>query len=91
MKRQTLITAVCAMLIIATPALTSCKRSAKKAAEEPAAQEMEVEEDLDAQYAKELLAKGTAAPDFTLQTPDGKSVSIKDFLGKYVVLDFWAS
>lgn len=88
MKRQHLITAVCALLIIATPVLTSCKRSAKKTAEEPVAEETE---DLDAQYAKNLLPEGTAAPEFTLMTPDGKEVSLKDFQGKYIVLDFWAS
>ena len=90
MKRQTIITAVCALLIAATPVLSSCKRAPKKTVEEPAA-EQTVEEDLDAQYAKNLLPKGTAAPDFTLKTPDGKDVSLKDFQGKYVVLDFWAS
>ncbi len=90
MKRQTIITAVCALLIVATPVLSSCKRTPKKAAEEPAV-EQAAEEDLDAQYAKDLLAKGTAAPNFTLKTPDGKDVSLKDFQGKYVVLDFWAS
>lgn len=38
------------------------------------------------------LASGTAdAPDFTLKNLDGKDVSLKDFRGKYVVLDFWGS
>lgn len=91
MNRRHLITAVCALLIIATPALTSCKRNAKKAAEEPVAEETAVEEDLDTQYAKDLLPKGTAAPEFILKTPEDKEVSLKDFQGKYVVLDFWAS
>lgn len=47
--------------------------------------------DPDLQYATTLLAPGTPAPDFTLNDVDGKPVSIKDFLGKKVVLVFWAS
>ncbi|HNA42394.1 MAG TPA: TlpA disulfide reductase family protein, partial [Saprospiraceae bacterium] len=34
---------------------------------------------------------GLPAPDFTLETPDGKKVSLKDFKGKVVLIDFWAS
>ena len=30
-------------------------------------------------------------PDFTLATPDGKKLSLKDFRGKVVLLNFWAS
>lgn len=47
--------------------------------------------DDDAKYATDLLAPGTAAPDFNLQTPDGKKLSLSSLRGKYVVLDFWAS
>lgn len=36
-------------------------------------------------------AVGSVAPDFTLKTPDGKDVSLSDYKGKYVLLDFWAS
>lgn len=31
------------------------------------------------------------APDLTMQTPDGKNLSISSFKGKYVLVDFWAS
>ncbi len=34
---------------------------------------------------------GMQAPDFTQNTPDGKPVSLKDYRGKYVLVDFWAS
>ncbi len=30
-------------------------------------------------------------PDFNLATPDGKKLSLKDFRGKIVLLNFWAS
>jgi peroxiredoxin len=30
-------------------------------------------------------------PDFSLTTPDGKKISLKDFRGKIVLLNFWAS
>lgn len=49
------------------------------------------QEDLDAKYATELPKVGTVAPAFTLPTLDEKTVSLSDFKGKYVVLDFWAS
>ncbi len=49
------------------------------------------QEDPDLQYATELLKPGTPAPDLTLNDIDGKSVSLKDFIGKKVVLIFWAS
>ena len=49
------------------------------------------EADLDLQYATELLTKGTQAPDFTLNDINGKPVSLSDFVGRKVVLQFWAS
>ena len=48
-------------------------------------------EDLDAKYATNLVKAGTTAPDFTLKTPDGQSLSLSQFKGKTIVLDFWAS
>ncbi|HUV55809.1 MAG TPA: redoxin domain-containing protein [Dehalococcoidales bacterium] len=34
---------------------------------------------------------GGVAPNFTLDTPDGQNVSLKDFKGKSVLINFWAS
>ncbi|MCI6671706.1 MAG: redoxin domain-containing protein [Prevotella sp.] len=48
-------------------------------------------QELDAQYAKKLLKPGVTAPNFTLQTADGKNIQLSDYRGSYVVLDFWAS
>lgn len=46
---------------------------------------------------KELLTKlssieiGSVAPDFSGPNPEGKTVSLKESLGKVTILDFWAS
>ena len=40
---------------------------------------------------KEKTLAGTMAPEFTVTTPDGKTLSKKDLAGKTVVIDFWAS
>jgi peroxiredoxin len=34
---------------------------------------------------------GSQAPDFTQFDPEGKAVSLSDYKGKYVLVDFWAS
>ncbi|GGF20766.1 TlpA disulfide reductase family protein [Hymenobacter cavernae] len=34
---------------------------------------------------------GSEAPGFTLPTPEGKSVSLREYRGQYVLVDFWAS
>lgn len=38
-----------------------------------------------------LLKTGTVAPDWTLSDPSGKKVSLSQFRGKIVLLDFWAT
>lgn len=37
------------------------------------------------------LQPGKPAPDFKLPTPEGDSISLSDYRGKYVLVDFWAS
>lgn len=36
-------------------------------------------------------AEGAIAPDFTLNDPEGNEVTLSNFKGKYVLVDFWAS
>jgi len=40
-------------------------------------------------FANEFPPVGSAAPDFTLQSNEGKATSLKDFHGKWVVLYFY--
>ena len=47
-------------------------------------------EDLDAQYATELNKEGPA-PEFSIPGTDGKIYTLKDFRGKTLILDFWAT
>lgn len=34
---------------------------------------------------------GSPAPGFTLETPDGKTLSLEDFRGRYLLVNFWAT
>ena len=57
-----------------------------------AAKAQSAQPDFDDKYATELVKAGTAAPDFKMKTPDGKTIQLSKFAkGKTVVLDFWAS
>ena len=50
------------------------------------------QKDMDTKYATELIQPGSVAPDFKMQTIDGKKFQFSKFAkGKTVVLDFWAS
>lgn len=42
-------------------------------------------------HATKATSIGQQAPAFTQNDPDGKPVSLADFRGKYVLIDFWAS
>lgn len=52
-----------------------------------------VEQDINQIQEKENkeIKVGLKFPDFVLKTPDGKKVSIKDYRGKIVLLNFWSS
>jgi peroxiredoxin len=41
--------------------------------------------------AAKTIAIGKPAPDFTQNDPNGNPISLSDFQGKYVLLEFWAS
>lgn len=47
--------------------------------------------DLALNPANKGIGKGDSAPDFTLTTLDGKEVTLADYKGKKVVLNFWAT
>jgi peroxiredoxin len=58
----------------------------------PAAKESVFGKSLDDQMgAERMLGFGQVAPDFVQNDQDGNPVSLKDFRGKYVLVDFWAS
>ncbi|GGG10977.1 thiol:disulfide interchange protein [Dokdonia pacifica] len=41
--------------------------------------------------ASNLASVGNKAPAFSAQTPDGKELALSETLGKYTIVDFWAS
>lgn len=70
-------------------ASASLNVSAQTDAATPAQQKADV--DLDAKYATNLLEVGSPAPDLAIPSLGGGSVTLADYKGKYVVVDFWAS
>ncbi len=43
------------------------------------------------EYFRPAVSMGDIAPDLTLPTPDGATLSLSDLRGKYVLVDFWAA
>ncbi len=75
------------MAVMAILACTvACSNRQKKAESEPVAEEAQ---DM-SKYMPDLKA-GAVAPALELNTPEGVSLQLSDFAGKWVVLDFWAS
>ena len=64
----------------------ACGNRQKKGESEPVAEEAQ---DM-SKYMPDLQA-GVLAPALELNTPEGVSLQLSDFAGKWVVLDFWAS
>lgn len=69
---------------LAFAALSCASRSQKTA-------DIQVPDDLDPEYAVNLIQAGEKAPEFTLTGLDGKTYTLKDFKGKTLVVDFWAT
>jgi peroxiredoxin len=51
----------------------------------------DLEQTKNAQSAASKIVPGAVAPDLTMPDQTGKPLSISSFLGKYVLVDFWAS
>jgi len=49
------------------------------------------DDEIEAKYTATMLHSGDTAPEFTLAGVDYDSVSLAEYRGQYVVLDFWAS
>ncbi|MGO1596379.1 MAG: redoxin domain-containing protein [Sphingobacterium sp.] len=59
---------------------------------DPAVRESERGLDYAAQIKKaQATSVGQIAPEFTQEDPEGKEISLSDFRGQYVFIDFWAS
>jgi peroxiredoxin len=48
-------------------------------------------EPTEAQQSQSLLAPGQPAPDFVTHDPDGISIALRDYRGRPVILNFWAT
>ena len=47
--------------------------------------------ELDEIIANKEFRLGIEAPEFSIKGMDGEDIELKNFIGKYILLDFWAS
>ncbi len=84
MTRKTSVLVILMLCLTAAPALSGCGDGQKQpAAAAPAAGEKTA--------APAAFGVGQPAPDFTLTSLAGEDISLKDFRGKAVLVDFWAT
>src|SRR5262249_38577240 len=48
-------------------------------------------ESTETQQSQSLLAPGQPAPDFVAHDPDGTSIALRDYQGRPVIINFWAT
>jgi peroxiredoxin len=65
-------------------------QASKKEMEEQVSEELQ-ESGLEVEFGSEGPGEGDAAPDFTLTTVEGEKVTLSDYKGKKVILNFWAT
>ncbi|NJN28649.1 MAG: TlpA family protein disulfide reductase [Cyclobacteriaceae bacterium] len=70
------------LLVAIAVVLVSCNGKQKQSGEKG---------DSEGNFTSNSLEVGSIAPGFSLPNPSGKMVSLSDFRGKYLYLDFWAS
>ncbi len=85
MTRKTPLAVFLLLLLTAAPALSGCGDNQKPSAAEatPAAEKTPT--------TPASFGVGQPAPDFTLTSLAGGEISLKDFRGKAVLVDFWAT
>jgi cytochrome c biogenesis protein CcmG/thiol:disulfide interchange protein DsbE len=81
------------LILVLTFIVTGCKKKEPEPAQQAAQAQVEAEEKPTELAADKTPPEpaGNPAPSFTLQDLNGKQVSLSDFKGKVVVLDFWAT
>jgi len=77
------------LLILSVGLLLMSCSSTSKMSKTPEQKRESLAEALKAQFSKEDI--GETIQDFTQESSQGEAISISDFRGKYVLVDFWAS